>query len=277
MGGAGPAAPEPPAASSSEGIEARYYRARLEQVMGTAEAAANHRRYQRVLDAYEVDPVMAARAALELAAEAATQRRRRVALDLIARAVALGASSTDVTDRASRLHQRLASVSAEDIEVRGPPAPASLTGVSSEAAERFARAEALLAVYLRRRPSARLEEVKSSVRTKRSALEAAERAYRQVVALGEPVATTAAEFRIASMYYDISLSLTDDLTAEMVPAEARKFRASLRSMAAANRRAARAAYRRALEAADRAGDGADRWRRSATLGLTSVEDLLRGG
>jgi hypothetical protein len=264
------------AADATNAIEADYYRARIGQVLGT-DPEASRIRYQKVLDAYDADPVMAARAALELAGHAAAKRHRRVALDLIARASALGASAADVTDRASRLHQRLSSVSAEDIEVRGPSAPAVLTGVSAEAAERFAKAEELLAVYLRRRPSSRVEQVISSIRAKRAALESAERAYREVIALSEPTATAAAEFRIASMYYDLSLSLTYDLADEMVSAEARKLRSGLRSLAAINRRRARAGYRRSLEAAAQAPESADRWREAAGLGLTSVEDLLRGG
>jgi hypothetical protein len=266
----------PAAADATNPIEADYYRARIGQVLGT-EPEASRLRYQKVLDAYDADPVMAARAALELAGHAAAKRHRRVALDLIARASALGAAAADVTDRASRLHQRLSSVSAEDIEVRGPSAPAVLTGVSPEAAERFARAEELLAVYLRRRASSRVEQVISSIRAKRVALEAAERAYREVAALGEPTATAAAEFRIASMYYDLSLSLTYDLADELVAAEARKLRSGLRSLAANNRRRARAGYRRSLDAAAEAPESADRWREAAALGLTSVEDLLRGG
>lgn len=261
----------------SVSVEARYFGARLEHTL----QGPNERiwpEYRYVLEAYDVDPVLAARSALELATRAAARRQWRVAFDLIARGAALGIRTPDVTDRASRLRSEFVSEAADDIEVRGPPASAELAGVSAQAAERFARAEALLAVYLERRPSSRLEEVKSSVRAKRAALEAAERAYRQVISLGEPTATTAAEFRIASMYYDLSLSLTYDLTREMLPAEARKFRASLRSTAVADRRRARAAYRRALEAATAAdGEEVERWREAAVLGLTSVEDLLRGG
>lgn len=256
-------------------VEARYYTARLaETLRGLSHARGG---YRDVLEASDVDPVLAARAALELAEHAAAERRRRVALELIARASALGAGNAEITARASRLHSRLASVSARDIEVRGPPAGTELEGVSATASALFAEAEELLATYLRRRPSPRLENVMSSVRGKRGALEAAERVYKQVVALDEYAATAAAEFRIASMYYDLSLSLTADLTREMEPAAAQKFKVSLRSMATTNRRRARSAYRRALEAAfaDESGSAA-RWRQAAALGLTSVEDLLRG-
>ena len=269
--------PESESAPASASVESRYFRARLEQTL-RGHSDRTWKAYRYVLEAYDVDPVLAARSALELATRAASRRQWRIAFDLIARGAALGIRTPDVTDRASRLRSEFVSEAADDIEVRGPPANAELIGVSETAAARFAKAEALLASYLERRPSARLEEVKSSVRAKRLALEAAERAYRQVISLGEPTATAAAEFRIASMYYDLSLSLTYDLTREMLSAEARKFRASLRSMAIADRRRARAAYRRALDAATRADAAAvESWREAAVLGLTSVEDLLRGG
>lgn len=274
--------PAPPQAGATESapaasVEARYFAARLEQTLrGHSERTWGKYRY--VLEAYDVDPVLAARSALELATRASARRQWRIAFDLIARAAALGVRALDVTDRASRLRSRFVSRAADDIEVRGPPANARLSGVSDKAADRFARAEELLATYLQRRPSPRLEEVKSSVRGKRAALEAAERAYRAVIELGEPTATAAAEFRIASMYYDLSLSLTYDLTREMVSDEARKFRAQLRVMVLADRRRARASYRRALEAGIAASTKeVERWREAAVLGLTSVEDLLRGG
>jgi hypothetical protein len=270
-----PAAKEDPAPSAS--VESRYFSARLEQRL-RGHSEATWQKYRYVLEAYDVDPVLAARSALELASRAAARRQWRIAFDLIARGAALGIRALDVTDRASRLRSEFVSDAADDIEVRGPPANARLRGVSDNAAARFARAESLLAAYLRRRPSARLEEVKSSVRSKRAALEVAERAYQKVIELGEPTATAAAEFRIASMYYDLSLSLTYDLTREMLRDEARKFRATLRAMAIADRRRARSAYRHALEAAAAANtEEVARWREAAVLGLTSVEDLLRGG
>lgn len=266
---------EPPVSVS---VEARYFTARLEQTL-RGHAEPTWQRYRYVLEAYDVDPVLAARSALELATQAASRRQWRIAFDLIARAAALGIRALDVTDRASRLRSEFVSEAADDIEVRGPAANAELAGVNKRVSTRFARAEALLAAYLRRRPSSRLEEVKSSVRAKRSALESAERSYNQVIALGEPTASCAAEFRIASMYYDLSLSLaTYDLTREMLRDEARKFRARLRAMAIADRRRARASYRRAIEAAASASSKeVERWREAAVLGLTSVEDLLRGG
>ncbi len=266
--------------SYSETGQPGYYRARINQTLGDVLAGPHSEMvagYQRVLEAFDVDPILAARAALELAEIAAAQRQRRVALDLIARAAVLGASDPELIDRASQLRHRLAAVSAKDIEVRGPPAGTALAESSEQAKQEFAQAETLLAVYLKRRPSSRLEEVQTSVRNKRGALETAVRAYRKVIALGEPVATAAAEFRIASLYYDLSLSLTSELTREMLPAEAQKFRAFLRKLATNNRRAARAGYHRSLDAAHMAGAGAKRWRKAAQLGLTSVNDLLGSG
>jgi len=299
--GAEPPAAEPPGAQSgalaaqareTEGKSPKrsdtgagaYYQAYLDETLrgdfGGARSA-----YRRVLDNPATDQELAARAALRLAeyeASPGPQRRRHIALDLVARAASLGRGQRELLQWAQRLQKQIAAVRVEDIEVRGPPAGTALEGVSGQAADLFGRAETLLAVYHRRRLRPRLEDLRASERNKRNALEAAVRAYRQVVATGEAAAVVAAEFRIASLYYDLSLSLTFDLPPELDPSAAAadaltRWRQSVRTKALADRNNARRAYLRALEAGrdGRSGPAGAVWLEAAELGLRSVEDLLR--
>ncbi|HLU64884.1 MAG TPA: hypothetical protein VKZ63_01330 [Kofleriaceae bacterium] len=274
-----PAADADPAAdpAADSGGTGAYYRAYLDEVL-RGDFAAAREAYRRVVDHERASPELAARAALRLAEYEADRGRRHIALDLVARAAALGRGQRDLLVWAERLQRRLAAVRAQDIEVRGPPAGTALVGVSPAAAEQFARAEQLLSAYHGRRLRPRLEDLRAGIRAKRAALDAAVRAYRQVVSLGEPTAVVAAEFRIASLYYDLSLSLTFDLPPELEPSAATRLRQSLRAQALADRDRARAAYLRALEAGrdGRAGPGGAVWVEAAELGLRSVEDLLRG-
>jgi tetratricopeptide (TPR) repeat protein len=269
------AAPAPGRPAQETGA-ATYYQGYLDETL-SGEFHQARASYRRVLDDPAAEPEVAARAALRLAEFEASSGRRHVALDLVARAAALGRGQRDLLTWAQRLQKRIATVRAQDIEVRGPPAGTALDGVSKPAAELFARAEDLLASYHGRRLRPRLEDLRASERSKRYALESAVRAYRQVVALGEPTAVVAAEFRIASLYYDLALSLTFDLPPELDPGAATRWRQSLRAKALSDRNNARKAYLRALEAGrdGRAGDAGAVWLEAAELGLRSVEDLLR--
>jgi hypothetical protein len=282
--GSGPAAvPARPQAAKTvdadaeAGAQRRYYASYLDEVL-RGDFSAARAGYRAVVEDGSAEPEMAARAALRLAEYEADSGRRHVALDLVARAAALGRGHRDLLHWAERLQRRLAAVRVHDIEVRGPPAGTPLEGVSSEAAELHARAEELLSAYHARRLKPRLEDLRAGVRSKRSAMEAAVRAYRQVAALGEPAATVAAELRIGGLYYDLSLSLTFDLPPELESGAATEVRQSLRAQALADRNRARAAYLRALEAGrdGRAGPAGAIWLEAAELGLRSTEDLLRG-
>ena len=268
-----PAAAEEP----EDGSSGRYYQGYLDEVL-RGDFGAAREAYGDVVADGSAEPEVAARAALRLAEYEADAGRRHIALDLVARAAALGRGHRDLLHWAERLQQRLAAVRLHDIEVRGPPAGTPVDGVSRAAADLHARAEELLAAYHEHRLKPRLEDLGAGVRAKRAAMEAAVRAYRQVVALGEPAATVAAELRIASLYYDLSLSLTFDLPSELEPGAAAELRQSLRAQALADRNRARSAYLRALEAGrdGRAEPGGAVWLEAAELGLRSVEDLLRG-
>jgi hypothetical protein len=272
-----PSRPAEPAGPAQSDATSRYYRGYLDEVL-RGDFAAARAAYREVVADDSSAPETAARAALRLAEYEADAGRRHIALELVARAAALGRDHRDLLHWAERLQRRLAAVRVHDIEVRGPPGGTALEGVSRHAAELHARAEELLAAYHAHRFRPRLEDLGAGVRAKRSAMEAAVRAYRQITALGEPAATVAAELRIASLYYDLSLSLTFDLPSELEAGAAAELRQSLRAQALADRDRARADYLRALEAgaAGRAGPAAAIWLEAAELGLRSVEDLLRG-
>ena len=273
----GPGAGTGTAAVSEPDAAARYYGGYLNEVL-RGDFNAARAGYRAVVEDGGAEPELAARAALRLAEYEADAGRRHVALDLVARAAALGRDHRDLLHWAERLQRRLSAVRVHDIEVRGPPAGTPLEGVSGEAAELHARAEELLAAYHARRLKPRLEDLRAGVRAKRSAMEAAVRAYRQVAALDEPAATVAAELRMAGLYYDLSLSLTFDLPSELEAGAASELRQSLRAQALTDRNRARAAYLRALEAGrdGRAGPAGAIWLEAAELGLRSTEDLLRG-
>jgi hypothetical protein len=241
-------APAPPAAKApQEPVLERpgkaataYYQAYLDETLrGDFDAA--RRAYRGVVEDTSADPRIAARAALRLAEYEPDARRRHHALQIVAKAAAR----------------------------------TTVESMSPAAADRFAHAEGLLAAYHARRLRPRLEDLRAGVRSKRHALDAAVRGYRRVIALGEPVATVAAEFRIASLSYDLALALTFDLPPELEEDVASELRRSLRAQAVADRNRAQAAYARALEAGrdGRAGPAATVWLEAAELGLRSVASL----
>ncbi len=254
-----------------------YYRGYLADVVGgDRERAAKH--YEGVLGFGAEQPKLVAEAALRLAVWAEIRRERRTAMDLAVRASVLGSDIPRVKNSADAIWQRLAlTVRAQDIEVRGPAAGTALLGVSPEIAEKFAVAEELLSAYHMRRLQPRLEALVASVRGKRSAMERAVRAYREVAESGNQTAIVAAEFRIASLHYDFSLSLTFELPSELSPQVAANMRSSLRSEVRQVRARARSAYIRSLAASVSSVAAAKPWSDASSLGLASVEDLLRAG
>tara|TARA_R110002096_G_scaffold44526_5_gene120090 strand:- start:20542 stop:21387 length:846 start_codon:yes stop_codon:yes gene_type:complete len=254
-----------------------YYRGYLADVVaGDRAKAAAH--YQGVLGFGAEQPSLVAEAALRLAVWADIRRERRTAMDLAVRASVLGADIPRVKSSADAIRQRLAiTVRAQDIEVRGPAAGTALLGVTPEIAEKFAVAEELLSAYHVKRLQPRLEALVASVRGKRSAMERAVRAYREVAESGNKIAIVAAEFRIASLHYDFSLSLTFELPSELSPEVAANMRNSLRSEVRQVRARAKAAYVRSLAAAVPVVPASKPWSDASTLGLASVDDLLRAG
>lgn len=255
----------------------RYYDGYVAETLHGDMASARAAYEDVVAEAGSVAPQLAARAALRLAEIEALAGRRRKALELMARASALGRENLEIVEQADRLHARLGSLRAEASDVRGPPMRTALESVSGQAGERFARAEELFHDYYRVRIEPRLEQLRAGVRAKENATDEAVRAYRTVIALGEPRATVAAEFRIASLYHDLALSLMFDLPPELDPSVAARLKRSLKASAIGHLRRAMAAYRRSLEAEGESRDpSSERWTSAAKLGLRSVEDLLGG-
>ncbi len=256
----------------------RYYEGYLAETLHGDVAAARAAYSDVITNGADKDPVSAARAALRLAELERLAGNRRKAQELVARAAVLGQSNLAIVERADRAQSHLASLHDRGSEVRGPPAGTALEGVSQAARDAFRAAEGLLTEYHRRQLQPRLEGVRAGIRAKERAMEAAERAYHEVIAFGEREATVAAELRIGSLHHDLALALLFDVPPELEAEEAAKLRRSLRGRALTNLRKARAAYERSLEAAgdDKTPALTERWRLAAELGLRAVKDLLAG-
>jgi tetratricopeptide (TPR) repeat protein len=252
---------------------ARYYEGYLAEVLRgdvvTARAA-----YEEVVGNVQThDGLLAARASLRLAAIEAWSGNRREAYELLARATALGGQDEDIVERADHLHDELATVVSTVANVPGPPIGSEMMGVTAETHEKFARAEKLALTYYR--ASAR-------GRARKTAAEAAARAYGAVIDLGEPAATVAAEFRIGSLYHDLALAVVSEQPPELIELfditvrrqSFAHFRRQQRAKSVRHLRTARAAYLRSLAIGETASSA--RWRREARKGLESVNVLLRG-
>jgi tetratricopeptide (TPR) repeat protein len=192
---------DPPGAIS---LAQRYYDAYLAETLGRVDDAQAG--YEAIVAADHTpdEGIVVARAALRLARFAAVEEKRQRALDLLGQASILGGDDAQISDGVDRLRLQL-TTHGEDLGIRGPAANTSLEGVSAEATRRFRAAEALLYPYLKlgvRKFAGTFDE---DLATKQGRLEVAVHAYRQVIELNEPVATAAAEFRIASLYHDAGL------------------------------------------------------------------------
>lgn len=269
--------PEEREAPEPLGAKHIYYQGYLADVLGSdSQRAAGL--YQQLLGSGADEPLLVAESALRLAGWAESNHQRRLAIDLAVRASVLGAEVPRIKSAADALRRRIATtVRPQDIEVRGPPAGTALSGVGESIANDFAAAEDLLGAYHRRLLKPRLEALVVSIRGKRASMERAVRAYRDVADSGVAEGLVASEFRIASLYYDFSLSLTFELPSELDPEIASSMRNSLRSEVNQLRAKARSAYARSLAAASKAGPTVKQWSAAAAIGLASVDDLLRGG
>ncbi len=269
--------PSEPVITVVEDSRHTFYRGYLADVLaGDREEASN--RYQEVLGAGAEEPSLVAHAALRLAIWAEANRQRVVAADLAVRASVLGSGTPYIRTEADQLRRRLAQSgrSQGGIKVRGPKPGTVLRGVPKTVAAQFAVAEMLLAAYHRFRLKPRLEALGASIQGKRTAMQRAVSAYREVVESGVPMAILAAQFRIASIYHDYSLSLSFELPDELDPQVARRLRSSLQSEVRQIRARARSAYVRSLEAnKGRSGAQVSTWADASSRGLASIRDLLR--
>jgi hypothetical protein len=258
-----------------EGERHLYYRAYIADVVEGDQPAAQSK-YQQMLAFGPEAPALVAQAALRLALWAEQEGQRVKARDLALRASVLGADLPFVFNAASQLRVRTAASSrARSNPVRGPQTGPLLRTVPANVMKNFREAEGLLSQYHRRRIKPRLEELSASINQKRAAMKQTIRAYRKVTGSQVPEAVVAAEFRIASVYYDYSLSLTFELPDELDPEVSIRLLNSLQSEVREVRSKARSAYERSLKAADLAkGAEVKVWQEAARVGLASVRDFL---
>jgi hypothetical protein len=271
------ATPVEPVIKVVEDSRHTFYRGYLADVLaGDREKASKN--YQAVLGAGAEEPALVAHAALRLAIWAEAKRQRVVASDLAVRASVLGSGTPYIQVEAEQLRRRLALTGPSQgaTKIRGPKPGTLLRGVDKTVAAQFAVAEMLLAAYHRFQLKPRLEALGASIQGKRTAMQRAVNAYREVVDSGIPMAVLAAEFRIASIYHDYSLSLSFELPDELDPQVASRLRSSLLSEVRQVRARARAAYERSLDAHEgRSGPQVSTWADASTRGLASIKDLLR--
>jgi len=257
-----PALPEPATATG-------YWAAFFDDVVAGDRDAARAG-YEAALARADVDPQLAARAALRLADLEGAAGNRRRALELVARAAALGTDDDAVQDAAERQRARLMAAPSGAADVRGPAVGTPLPGVAPAVAAAFAAAEAQLAQVHRMRMVPVLEALSSTVRAKQRATEEAVRAYRAVAEAGG-IARVAAQYRIGSLYHDLALELVFDLPPELDPGVASRLRRSLRTSALGYLKKATAAYRASK---DEPAADAQAWRAAADADLRGAEALL---
>lgn len=265
--------------SDHERAAARYYEGYLREILHGDIAGARAAYDAVISESAAQAPTIAARAALRLAELEVLAGRPRQAFELTARAWVLGADSPEIVERADRLQARLGSLRSDSGEVRGPPIGTGLVAVSAQASEEFMRAEELLRAYHRKRLEPRLEQLRAGVRAKENAMDAAVRGYRAVLTHDDAAAAVAAEFRTASLYHDLALSLMFELPPELEPRARERLRRSLQASAMSYLRRALSAYRRSVEVAGGLPSGpsseaTQRWAIAADVGLRAVSDLL---
>ena len=254
-----------------------FYRGYLADVLaGDREVAGEH--YNKVLSAGAEAPSLVAHAALRLAIWAEANRQRELASDLAVRASVLGSGTPYIVAEAEQLRRRLAVTARTQggTKVRGPKAGAVLRGVPKTVAAQFNVAEMLLRGYHRVRLKPQIEALGASVQGKKTAMQRAVSAYQEVVASRVPVAIVAAEFRIASIYHDYSLSLAFEIPDELDPQFANRLRRSLQSEVRKARSRARSAYVRSIEAnKGRSDPQGSTWTNASNKGLASIKAIMQ--
>ncbi len=236
----------------------------------TGDPDAARAAFERVLDATDTPPALAARAALHLAQLEARTGKSRHALDLVARASALAPSDKAVIDGASQVEADLVAASGAG-DIRGPRLDTPLPGVEPRVVAEFAAAERALERVHEMRPRAVIESLSSSLRDKEDATEDVVAKYR-AVALHGGLAQVAADYRAGSLYHDLALGLLFELPPELDPAFAAGLRRTLRVRAVAYLHRAVASYRACL--AGVATPDAELWRAAADTDLRGASDVL---
>jgi hypothetical protein len=264
----------PDAGDPASDVARRYYAAYLAETVD-GDLAAARAGYEAVLEHGGEARGLAARAALRLAALSAREGGGRAALELLARAASLGGDDPELLAQVDALRLSLAEPGLAGAALRGPPSGAVLDGAAATTSEPFARAEKALSFYQSLGVRARIERFDEDVARKDAALEAAARAYRAVIELGDPVANSAAAFRLGSLYHDHALTMvTLETPPELEPAYAAPVRRDLRRRALKSFKAAEEAYAASL-AAGAGASGAELWHAAARAGAREVADMVR--
>ncbi|HEY0479803.1 MAG TPA: hypothetical protein VGD37_19925 [Kofleriaceae bacterium] len=269
------AAPERAAADPTRGITTELDGAAPElgaAVLAelTGDLAAARAGFERVLDASDAPPAIAARAALHLARLESRAGKSRHALELVARASALAPSDVAISEGVAELQADVVAAAGTG-DLRGPRLGTPLPGVEPRVAEAFAAAERVLARVHKLRPRPVLEALSSSIRVKEDATEDAVARYRAVAEHGG-LAQIAASYRAGSLYHDLALGLLSELPPELDPAVAAGLRRTLRGRAIADLKKAVAEYRSTLAAPKLPDD--ELWRLAAETDLRGARDLL---
>ena len=140
-------------------------------------------------------------------------------------------------------------------------------------AEAWAIAERAFGVVHALRPRARIEAVSKSVDQKVGATEEAASKYR-AIALAGGLATMAAQYRMASLYHHLALTLLlFEAPAELATKLAQEFRRTLRVRGLAYLKKAVAEYRACIAAPEQA----ELWRLAAETDLRRALDVLGAG
>jgi hypothetical protein len=231
----------------------------------TGDAATARAQLARVLDATDVPPAFAARAALRLAQLEARAGHTERARDLSVRAQALAPADGEIEAGAADIRADIVAMASSG-EIRGPALGTALPGVEPALAEAFTRAERALARVHGMRPRQRLE-----VWEKEDATEDAVTRYRAIAEHGG-LAALAADYRIGSLYHDLAVGLRFELPPGLTENAASELRLTLRTRALAYLRRAETAYQECL-ALPPSADG-EIWRLAAETSLRAARDLL---
>jgi hypothetical protein len=268
-----PAAADPAAGVTTEldGAAPALGEGLLAELTGDVTAARNA--YERLRGADNVPPRLAALGALHLARLAVKGGKTHRALDLAARAAALGQGDTEIADGIAQLQADVVAASGTG-DLRGPRLGTPLPGVDPKIAAAFAAAEQALGEAHGLRPQPTIEAMSSSIRLAVDATEDVVAKYMHVAASSRDggLAQIASEYRIGSLFHDLALGLLFEPPPELDPVVAAAWRRTLHAQALVYLKRAVASYRAALAAPGT--PDAELWRLAAETDLRAAQDEL---
>jgi hypothetical protein len=248
-----------------DGVAPTYSAALVAELQG--DEAAARAGFERVLNAPDAPPLLAARAALHLAQfeTRAGKSQSRHALDLVARATTLAPGDAAIAEGVAQVEADVVAASGAG-DIRGPEIGKPLPGVDPKVADAFAAADRALVRVHAIRPRQRLD-----VWAKEDATEEVAARYRKVAEAGG-LAKIAADYRIGSLYHDLALGLLFEVPSGLAPSVAGELRRTLRTRALAYLKRAVASYQDCL-AAPKSPD-AELWQLAAETDLRNARDVL---